>query len=332
MVYIYMKKVGGKSYYYLRASQRKENRVIVKDVAYLGSSLEEVKGALEKLPKYSEQIRKAYKTIHSFLESNRYIEKVKDLKLKRDSFLKDKLNEVEACKIHYNTIFIHNPYQTKQEIIKNFIVEFAFNTAAIEGNTIKLEEARNLLEEERTPKNKSVREIYDIQNSEKVFFKLLEEKHEINHDFIIRIHRELMENIDVRTGYRTTDVRVIKANFKATPAPYVKTDMQILIDWYEKHRKELHPIVLAVIFHHKFEKIHPFMDGNGRTGRVLMNYILIKNEYPPIIIYNKDRQAYLKALKKADTGELTKSVHEDYDDLVQFAADEAAKSYWNLFL
>ncbi len=70
MVYIYKKTVGDKVYYYLRASERKQEKIIIKDIAYLGSSLEEVKKALNKLPKYSEQIRKAYKTINNFLESD----------------------------------------------------------------------------------------------------------------------------------------------------------------------------------------------------------------------------------------------------------------------
>src|SRR3989344_3371445 len=146
MVYIYKKNVGGKTYYYLRASDRKRGKIIVKDIAYLGNSLGDVKQVLGKLPKYSTLIRKAYKTIHNFLESNRYLEKVRALKLKREEFLAEKLVETEACKLHYSTEFKNQHSLTKQEILKNFIIEFAYNTTAIEGNTIKLAEARNLLE------------------------------------------------------------------------------------------------------------------------------------------------------------------------------------------
>ncbi len=120
MVYIYKKPVGNKTYYYLRASERKNGKVIVKDVAYLGSSLKDVKKNLENLPKYSEKIRRAYKTIHNFLESNRYLQKVKETKPKKDDWLDDKTIGVEACKIHYNTNFQKNPILTKQEIYKNF--------------------------------------------------------------------------------------------------------------------------------------------------------------------------------------------------------------------
>jgi len=188
------------------------------------------------------------------------------------------------------------------------------------------------LEEGMTPKNKTLREIYDLQNTEKIFFSILDANEDLSDEFIIKIHSGLMENIDARKGYRTADVRVIRANFKATPAPYVKTDMGLLLKWYQENKNKLHPLVLAIIFHHKFEKIHPFMDGNGRAGRMIMNYILIKNDYPPIIIHKKTRAEYLESLRKADKSDLTKALKDDYFQLVQFVADEITDSYWSIFL
>lgn len=332
MVYIYKKITGAKTYYYLRASLRKEGKIVIKDVAYLGGSLEEVKKALEKLPKYKEEIRKAYKTINNFLESNRYVEKVQSLKLKRDEFLGTKQDELEACKMHYNSVFKKQPELTKQETIKNFIIEFAFNTTSIEGNTISLDEARSLLGEGLTPKNKILREIYDVQNTEKVFLNLLETKEEITHNFIIKVHTGLMENIDARTGYRISDVRVVKSNFDATPAPYVKTDTDLLLKWYNENKNKLHPLVLASVFHHKFEKIHPFMDGNGRTGRMLLNYLLMKAEYPPLIIHKKTRAKYLQMLRTADKNGVNEFDKKTYKELVDYLANEEVQTYWNIFL
>ena len=332
MVYIYKKPIGNKSYYYLRASKKEHEKLITKDIAYLGSSIKKVKIALEKLPKYSDQIRKAYKTIHHFLESNHYLEKVKALKLKKDEFLGEKLFEVEACKFHYNSNFKKKQEITKQEIIKNFIIDFAFNTAAIEGNTIKLNEARNLLQEGITPKGKTLREIYDLQNTEKVFLELLGKKEDLSHELIINIHSKLMENIDARKGYRNEEVRVIKSNFKATPAPYVKTDIGLLLEWYIKNKASLHPLVLATAFHHKFEKIHPFMDGNGRTGRMILNYILLISNYPPLIIHKKIRLVYLNALRSADESKPKELKKEHYQKLIDFNSEEMIKTYWNIFL
>lgn len=332
MVYIYKKPVGEKTYYYLRASERKNGKVIAKDIAYLGSSIEEVKKNLDKLPKYAEKIRKAYRTIHNFIESDRYLQKAKTLKIKKDEWLGERNTEIEACKIHYTTDFQKNPKLSKQEIYKNFIIEFAYNTASIEGNTIKLEEARKLLDEGLTPKDRTLREIYDLQNTEKVFISLLEEKKSLNHELIVNIHKRLLENIDPRIGYRNHDVRVIKANFKSTPAPYVKTDMDLLLEWYEQSKNYLHPLVLAAIFHHKFEKIHPFMDGNGRVGRMILNFILISNNYPPLIIHRKKREKYLQALRNADPSDLTKADRNHYQKLIDFIAEEMTDTYWSIFL
>lgn len=332
MVYIYKKKAGGKTYYYLRASERKDGKIVIKDIAYLGNNLESVKKALDKLPKYKKEIRKTYKTIHNFLETNHWIEKAQKLKLKKDNYLKDKLVGVEACKLHYNQVFSRQDDLTKKEILKNFVIEFAHNTTFIEGNTINLAEARNLLENNKTPKDKTLREIYDLQNTEEVFNWIFDINKKINSEFIIEVHKRLLNKIDSRTGYRTQDIRVLKANFKATPAPYVKTDMDLLLKWYDSKKDKLHPLALAIIFHHKFEKIHPFMDGNGRTGRMLMNYILLRNKYPPLILRNKNRKEYLDNLRQADKTELLKAEIKDYEGLIQFSANELTENYWNIFL
>ena len=305
--------------------------MIVKDIAYLGNSLEGVRKVLEK-KEYKEKIRKTYKTIHNFIESNHWLERAHELKLKKDIFLTEKLEGVEACKLHHNHVFKELDELSKKEILKNFVIEYAYNTTSIEGNTINLEQARNLLVEGLTPENKTLREIYDLQNTEKVFFELINSQEKLSHEFIIKIHDNLLENIDARKGYRKMDIRVIKSNFDATPAAYVKTDMDILLNWYENSKEKLHPLVLAIIFHHKFEKIHPFADGNGRTGRMILNYILLKNSFPPLIVLKKTRTEYLEVLRKADNSNLTKVDEKNYYPLIQFVADEMIKSYWNIFL
>ena len=74
------------------------------------------------------------------------------------------------------------------------------------------------------------------------------------------------------------------------------------------------------------------MDGNGRTGRMLLNYILIRNNYPPLIINKKKRDLYLDALKEADKSELLEASKEKYRRLLVFNANEMSKNYWNIFL
>jgi len=333
MVYIYEKRIGEKSYYYLRISSREGKRVIAKDIAYLGTNIGGIKKNLESIPKkYKEEIRKGYKNIHKFLESNRYLEKIKNKKIKYDKYFeRNNQIEIEACKLHWEEEFNKLDKLTKKEYFDNFIIEFSYNTTSIEGNTISLKEARNLLAENITPKNKELREVYDLENSKTIFEYMKNENKEINHDFIIEIHSLLMKNIDNRLGYRTRDIKILGSRFDASPFQYVKIDMNLLLDWYNKNKK-LHPLVLGTLFHHKFEKVHPFMDGNGRTGRMILNYILIKHKYPPLIIRRKRRSEYLKSLNKADKCSIKESDKDSYSDLIKFISEEMNDNYWNLFL
>ncbi len=331
MVYVYKKIVSGNPYYYLRFSKRKGKRIIVKDIAYLGGNINEARKAVLNVQKYKAEIQRSYRKINLFFENEYYFDKANNLKLKKDEFLDKHLVEIEAIHLHYLDNFEKETLEDKKIFIKNFSINFAYNTTSIEGNTITLKEVQNLLEEGRTPKDKTLREIYDVQNTKEVFIELLDNKNDISHNLIEEIHRNLMKNIDLRIGYRTRDVKVFRSHFDSTPGPYVKTDMDLLLKWYNENKRELHPLVLASLFHHKFEKIHPFLDGNGRTGRMLVNIILMNCGYPPMIIYKKDRMRYLDALGSADKINLTK-MDKRYKKLVDFMVEEITASYWNLFL
>jgi len=216
MVYIYKKTIGKIGYYYLRASSTQKGKQITKDIAYLGNDLSKIRVKLDLLPqKYQKEIRKTYKTIHKFLESNHFLEKIKNNKLKNNKFLsKEELNSVEACNLHWQTIFRKLDVNSKKELLDDFVIDFSYNTTSIEGNTITLKETEKLFIEKKTPKDRSLREIYDLQNTKNVFFKLFEKTPRlINHQLIKKIHDDLLKNIDVRKGYRTTDIRVTKSRF-----------------------------------------------------------------------------------------------------------------------
>ena len=331
MVYVFKKVVGKKPYYYLRASSRKGAKVISKDIAYLGSSVADVRESLSKLSKFKKDIDKAYRRINFVLESNHFLEEAQKVRSKKDPFLGEDVYLIEASKLHYNKVFNKLDSLTKKEISDNFIIEFAYNTTSIEGNTIDLNEARELLEEGLTPKGKTLREIYDLQNTKKVF-ETLDFNKEISHELIKDIHARLLENIDARTEYRARDIIITKSRFKSTPFHLVKADLDLLMQFYNANQKKMHPFALAVIFHHKFEKIHPFMDGNGRTGRMLMNFILMKNNYPPVIIQKKNRSDFLDALSEADESFVTEAKPEKYANLIKFVVYELNETYWNNFL
>jgi Fic family protein len=330
MVYIYKKTVAGKPQYYLRLSQRDGTRVIAKDIAYLGSSIKDVQNKLDNLKEYRQEIRKAHKNIQRVINANIWLEEVKSRKLKKNDYFDKLLEEVEACQLHFSSQFLKKNKKTRQDIFKQFAIEFSYNTTSLEGNTIKLAEAQKLLTQGLSPADRTMREIHDVQNTEKVFLEW--EKYDLTNESIIILHKDLMNQIDERTGYRLEDVRVFRSRFDVTPAKYVKADMDLLLKWYKKQKSKLHPFVLACLFHHKFEKIHPFMDGNGRTGRLLFNIILMQNQYPPVIIEKKLRSSYLDALSEADSSDLGSVDISKYKKLVQFAAKELIGQYWGMFL
>ncbi|TYP55492.1 Fic/DOC family protein [Thermosediminibacter litoriperuensis] len=100
---------------------------------------------------------------------------------------------------------------------------------------------------------------------------------------------------------------------------FVRELMRDLLEWYKENKAKLHPVELAAVFHHKFTYIHPFVDGNGRVARLLMNLILMKNGYPPAVIKVEDRLEYLEALEKA-------SVKGNLKDFIDFIAGQVEKS------
>lgn len=332
MVYIHKKIIGNRAYYTLRISERKGNKVLTKDICQLGTDLAKID--LEDLEKqYHNEIRKSHKTLKRFLESNIYEEHAKTLKLKNNPLLTEELS-IEATKIHYKNKYLKLDKKTQQDILENFLIQFAVNSTAIEGNTIGLKDGARLLQEQILPKDHTMREVNDLVNTKKVFYELMQTRPEINKDLIIHIHDNLLENIDIRKGFRNHDIHILGQPFKPTPAKFIDADIKLLLKWYNDNRNKLHPFILAVLFHHKFESIHPFSDGNGRTGRMLMNHILMMHEYPPIVVNSKDRREYLQAMNAADNAIKKSLISTDqgYKKLLSFMSHQLQRSYWDIFL
>ena len=126
-------------------------------------------------------------------------------------------------------------------------------------------------------------------------------------------------------------MRVIGAEFTPTPAEYVLTDINLLLQWYQQHEKTFHPLVLTALFHEKFERIHPFYDGNGRTGRMLLNLILLRAGYPPLIVKNKDRKEYYAALSAGHKAGLLKIDQSHYQPIVSFCYTKILETFEQIF-
>jgi Fic family protein len=193
-------------------------------------------------------------------------------------------------------------------------VEYTYNSNAIEGNTLTLRETRLVIEEGLTVNGKSLRETVEAKNHPKaVAFveNLATSREEINGEAVLHIHRLILLGITEDAGqYRTAGVRITGANFMPPPSSEVRSRMNELLKWLKNNPDEHTPIELAAVFHHRFVQIRPFVEGNGRTARLLMNAILMRDGYPFIaIVPKRDRPKYLKALSEADLGNLSAFVN-----------------------
>jgi Fic family protein len=204
--------------------------------------------------------------------------------------------------------FLHNSYVSSLNKIELEAYTqqndslYIHGTTAIEGNKLTLRETHYLLNEEIIPKGKSLREINEVQNYKDVKAYLEEYKGRVNLKFIRKLHSLIMNNID--TGFESPGtfrrhnlVYIGGCDLGVTLANMIEVDLKDLItSYYDSIKSRKYPFEQAVLFHYKFELIHPFSDGNGRTGREILNYLLRKEGYPRLIIPKKSREAYLSAL------------------------------------
>lgn len=180
-----------------------------------------------------------------------------------------------------------------QRLRDEFLVEYTYNSNAIEGNTLTLKETALVLEGV-TIDRKPLKEHLEAVGHRDAFLyiqQLVTDKIPLSESVIKQIHTlVLMDKPEDRGIYRRVPVRIMGAAHQPPDPVLVPEQMETLIK--EFSNKKLHPIENAALFHLKFEGIHPFIDGNGRTGRLIINFTLIQNGYPPIDVKFADRRRY----------------------------------------
>lgn len=190
---------------------------------------------------------------------------------------------------------------------EQMVIEWTYNSNAIEGNTLTLKETRLVLQEGITVKNKSLQEYLETINH-KSAIEFVEElalsKSKITQRNIREIHNLVLKGIDSNYSgkYRDLNIRITGSSHTPPDSLKIKELMARFVD--KKLNSKEHPIVEAAIAHFELVHIHPFVDGNGRTARLLMNLILIKKGYFPAIILKNDRQKYYDVLEKAHKGNI----------------------------
>ncbi len=192
------------------------------------------------------------------------------------------------------------PKETLKSLEENFKLEWTYNSNAIEGNTLTLKETKVVLEG-ITIGGKTMREhLETINHKEAIDFleELIDDNKELTEFDIKNLHAIVLKGIDDENAgrYRTENVIISGATHIPPESIIVPELMEKLIYRYDEWKEKYHPIVVAALLHAEFVKIHPFIDGNGRTARLLMNFEVMKNGYPPIIIKTEERHKYYDAL------------------------------------
>ncbi|MEN9574975.1 MAG: hypothetical protein RL514_2830 [Verrucomicrobiota bacterium] len=248
--------------------------------------------------------------------------------------LNELLAQVDALKKEIDQLRPLKP-EVEHRVMQKFRLDWNYHSNAIEGNSLTLGETHALLKD-GIAANKRDRDHTDIKGHDELLELLPEfirNNERLNETAIKRMHEILLRepyDVDAITeNGRVTKKRVKLGAYKVEPNcvrtatgeihRYATPDdvvpkMHELVEWHRKLETtcELHPVQHAALLHHKFLAIHPFDDGNGRLARVLMNLVLLRHDFPPVVVKKSQKDSYVAALRRADVGE--------YVGLVEFVA------------
>ena len=220
-----------------------------------------------------------------------------------------------------------NDYDSEIEVVhldvagwEAFTEKFVFNTNAIEGSSVTRDEVHAILQDNEKVMNSD--EIEAVNVAKAVEF-IQNTSEELSLDLIKKLHGLCFKGSKDFAG-KLRDVEVVIRNaygeivHQGIPKEEIGNELEELANWYNEVKDELKPLVLAAIVHNQFEYIHPFEDGNGRVGRLLLNYALLQHGYPPINILFEDRGRYYRCLQKY-------SSEDKLEDTLEFLVDQYRK-------
>lgn len=230
----------------------------------------------------------------------------------------DKLTHIDALLAELNRYRANENYR----ITEALEIEYTYDSNRIEGNTLTLNETELVVNKGITIAGKGMREHLEaINHKEAIDFvkDIVRNNVPVTESVLKDIHAIVLHSIDKENAGRYRSVPVIISGSRhIPPQPYLLGPMmEELFRWYEQNKDTMHPVVLAANMHEKFVSIHPFIDGNGRTARLVMNLILIQHGYPIANIKgdNDTCLRYYQALEQASSGDNTAFV-EFVEDVV----------------
>ena len=270
MSYIERKKVSGKEYFYLSKNVRVSKDKWKKIRKYLGTDLANLAEAEKEIA-----LVQPVKRLLTFKQ-------MKIIELLKTNYLKNhKIGKIL--------------WKTEKEQIMSFI----YNTNAIEGVPVSYEDTKDIIEGKKPKTKYSKRDIKEVKNMKECIDFLFDFKGDFGQELLLKLHKIEMNEVHPEAGKIRTKQNIV-GNYLPPKPEEVPLELNRFFEWFKQAEKILHPFELAGLAHLKIARIHPFMDGNGRISRLLMNHILFKNNYPLLNIYNSEKMMYYLVLKEVD--------------------------------
>ncbi|MEM3127191.1 MAG: Fic family protein [Candidatus Woesearchaeota archaeon] len=261
-------------------------------------------------------VRKGSKIVHK----TKYIGKTLPLKKRLKQLKKEFLRELMDGKYKYFSkedveVIEEKKKSHKKELkklsrterennLKEFIIRFTYDSSKLAGIHVTMRQTSLILKEGIIPKDiKSLSTVKKLENQEKGFMMITKYKGKLDIKFIKKLHKVLLSGIDDEIAGKTRDelrrdVKVAGTPYVPPKWPYLKKELNNFFKWYKSESKKLHPVELAALIHLKLISIQPFVDGNNRLSRLLMNWILWKKGYPLVDIPIEDLEKYYDVLDK----------------------------------
>ncbi|MFW9970925.1 MAG: Fic family protein [Candidatus Odinarchaeota archaeon] len=278
MVSVIKRKINGKEYYSLQYSYRENG-----------------------------DMRNLYKEIGKKIPEN-----IEDIK---EEFIEEIVNKrwsqfIEETKNRFKSKLDKLPKSRQLEHFKNFGIRFTYHTNKIEGSTLTLREVDLAVNEPNIPINKSTNDIVEAKLHWDIYNEFTEniDDFELSRELTLEWHGKLFSMHPNRNNFagmiRKDQIYISGSNYVPPSGGIVCEELlDDLFEWYNEKEFTMHPLLLACLMHFRYVSIHPFLDGNGRLSRLVMNYILYKNNYPMFDIPYSIRKSYYNALERANLKE-----------------------------
>jgi Fic family protein len=229
--------------------------------------------------------------------------------------------------------------ETLKSLKDYYRIGLTFSSNAMEGNSLTESETKVVIEDGLTIEGKPLRDVYEAVGHAKAYDQIyqLSTHKTLEEADILMLHRLFYQQIDADQAgyYRSVSVFISGSKFAVTPPKKIATEMKKFVEWFNKTEATTHPIDFAALVHKKFVFIHPFIDGNGRLARLLMNLALLRNEYSIALIPVLLRHEYIAALEQAHTDDhrfrefIADRIIATQVDLLRLLADSGGVNYPN---